>query len=93
MRGGGLEESLSCEKAPLLAADGSPEALAAAIDVALRRPPLTPAERVARHHALAARFSIDRTFERIFALYQRVIDQRRRGAAAATPIVNPAGAR
>lgn len=93
VRGGGLEESLSCEKAPLLAADGSPAALAAAIDGALRRPPLTPAERVARHQALAARFSIDRTFERIFALYQRLIDQRRRGTPATTPVVNPAGAR
>lgn len=89
VRGGGLEESLSCEKTPLLAESGTADALADAIAAALSRPPLTPAERVARHHSLAARFSIERTFEQIFALYQRLIDRNRRGTAAAEPL--PAG--
>ncbi len=79
VRGGGLEESMSCEEAPLFAAAGTPGALAAAIDGALRRPAPNPAERFARHHALAARFSIDRTFNRIFELYQVLIDRYRRG--------------
>ncbi len=94
VRGGGLEESLSCEKAPLLAAAGTPEALAAALDGALARPFVSPAERVARHHALADRFSIDRTFEKIFALYQRLIDRGRLGAVALAPtqVVDPARA-
>jgi alpha-1,6-mannosyltransferase len=81
VRGGGLEESLSCEKAPLLAAGNNPEALAEALDGALRRPPVSPSERVVRHHALADRFSVDRTFEKIFALYDRLIEQRRHGGA------------
>jgi alpha-1,6-mannosyltransferase len=98
VRGGGLEESLSCEKTPLLAEAGTPEALAAAIEKALRRPSLSAAERVARHHALAERFSIDRTFEQIFALYQRLIDQNRRthGAVlqpAPSGVGDPAGLR
>ena len=94
VRGGGLEESLSCEKAPLLAAAGTPEALAAALDGALARPFVSPSERVARHHALADRFSIDRTFEKIFALYQRLIDRGRLGAVALAPtqVVDPARA-
>ncbi len=95
VRGGGLEESLSCEPTPLLAAAGTPEALAAAIESALRRSPVSPAERLARHRALAGRFSIDRTFERIFALYGRLIDQNRRKAAASAPaqVVDPVRAR
>lgn len=96
VRGGGLEESLSCEPAALLAEDGTPEALAAALECALRRPPITPAERTARHRALADRFSIDRTFVSIFALYRQLIaENRRRGAmpasARSAPSVNPAG--
>ncbi len=95
VRGGGLEESLSCEKAPLLADAGTPEALAAALDGALRRPFVSPAERSARHHALADRFSIDRTFEKIFALYERLIEGNRRGAAQSLPkgVADPARAR
>ncbi len=89
VRGGGLEESLSCEEAPLLAAAGTPGALAAAIDGALRRPAPTPAERFARHHAIAARFSIDRTFNRIFELYQLLIDRYRRGHASHHPAPAP----
>lgn len=85
VRGGGLEESLSCEASPLLADNGTPEALAAVLDVALCRPPITPAERVARHHALAAKFSIDRTFEKIFALYGRLIDDNRRKRGTVLP--------
>lgn len=82
VRGGGLEESLSCEKTPMLATAGTPEALAAALDAALRCPAITRAARLARHHALAERFSIDRTFEKIFALYRQLIaENRRRGAA------------
>lgn len=85
VRGGGLEESLSCERSPLLAEGNTAAALAAAIDGALRRPPIMPDERKARHDALAERFSIDRTFERIFALYQRLIDESRRKRTAAPP--------
>ncbi len=97
VRGGGLEESLSCEQAPLLATAGTPEALAAALDGALCRPFVSSAERVARHHGLADRFSIDRTFEKIFALYQRLIDENRRRSAVPQPasarVSNPAVAR
>ena len=97
VRGGGLEESLSCEASPLLAAGGTPEALAEALDRALRRPEITLAERTARHRALADRFSIDRTFMSIFALYQQLIEENRRfrGAAAALrpPSVKPADTR
>ncbi len=85
VRGGGLEESLSCETAPLLADAATPEALAAAIGVALSRPALTFDERTARHRVMAERFSIDRTFERICALDQRLIDENRRKRAAAQP--------
>lgn len=90
VRGGGLEESLSTEPAPLLAAAGTPEALAAAIEAALRRPPVSPADRLARHRALAGRFSIDRTFEQIFALYQRLIDRACRDRGVVLPPA-PAG--
>ncbi|HLP01636.1 MAG TPA: glycosyltransferase [Opitutaceae bacterium] len=93
VRGGGLEESLSCEKSPLLAEDGTAGSLAAAIEAALARPVLTPATRAARHHALAERFSIERTFEQIFTLYQRLIDENRRSPNVAVPVVDPAGAR
>ncbi len=89
VRGGGLEESLSCEAAPLLAETGTAEGLAAALDGALRRPEITPAERAARHAALDARFSIDRTFEKIFALYARLIAENRRRSA----VLQPASAR
>ncbi len=100
VRGGGLEESLSCERTPLLAEAGTPEALAAALDAALRRPAIAPAERTARHHALADRFSIDRTFVSIFALYRQLIAENRRHGAAFQPAparpeaaVKPAGPR
>jgi alpha-1,6-mannosyltransferase len=83
VRGGGLEESLSCETTPLLADAGTPEALAAALSSALRRPQVTAAERKARHQALAERFSIDRTFRSIFALYRHLIDENRNGRSAA----------
>ena len=73
-------------------------ALAAASEKALRRPVLSPTERAARHHALADRFSIDRTFEQIFALYQRLIDENRRKRAAVpqpapSAVGDPSGAR
>ena len=98
VRGGGLEESLSCEIEPLLAEAATPEALAAAIDSALRRAPGSLASRVARHQSLATRFSIDRTFEQIFALYQRLIDENRRKRAAVpqpapSAVGDPSGAR
>ena len=98
VRGGGLEESLSCEIEPLLAEAATPEALAAAIDSALRRAPGSLAERVARHQSLATRFSIDRTFEQIFALYRRLIDENRRKRAAVpqpapSAVGDPSGAR
>ncbi len=92
VRGGGLEESLSCERLPLLAPDGTAGSLAGAIEAALAGPPLSPAARLARHRSLASRFSIDRTFEQIFALYERLIDQNRRGAAALAPVGSPARA-
>ena len=85
VRGGGLEESLSCEITPLLADAGTPEALAAALGSALRRAQITSTERIARHNALADRFSIDRTFRSIFALYRHLIDENRHRGAKLQP--------
>jgi alpha-1,6-mannosyltransferase len=96
VRGGGLEESLSCESPPSLAAEGTPVALANAIELRLRRHTESPAQRIARHHAICERFSIDRTFSRIFELYERLIggNRHKQRIASATPQqVGPAGVR
>lgn len=91
VRGGGLEESLSTEPAPLFADDNSPAALARAIATALGRPAATPAERAARHRAIAEHFSVDRTFDRLFELYRQLID-RSRARAQSDGNPPPAGA-
>lgn len=85
VRGGGLEESLSIEPFPWLAETGTAEAIAAAIERARRQPAPNFGDRRRRHEALAARFSIDRTFERIFALYRHLIGGGRAEDFAAAP--------
>jgi alpha-1,6-mannosyltransferase len=85
VRGGGLEESLSIEQTPLLADDNTSESLARAIAAASNRRDIMPAERAARHRALAERFSIDRTFERIFALYSELIAEAKTRRAVLPP--------
>jgi len=92
VRGGGLEEGLSAERVPLLADDNSPEALARAIAAAVRCPEIMPAERAARHRALAGRFSIDRTFEQIFALYAELIAKSNPRSAGLQPAPTVLGA-
>jgi alpha-1,6-mannosyltransferase len=76
VRGGGLEEVLAADPSPLFADDATSAALARALESARRRPELMPAERAARHRALIERFSIDRTFARIFALYREQLGSR-----------------
>ncbi|MBN1556785.1 MAG: glycosyltransferase [Lentisphaerae bacterium] len=84
VRGGGLEESLRCEPRPLLADAPTPEALARAVQHALRRP-----EDASARHARAARvrgtFCIQNTCRRSLALYRSLYAERRRAAAAPAP--------
>jgi len=72
VREGGLEEAVAGEDPPILASDGSPEAIAAAIRQFLRRGD-SPEKRAARRERIVRHLSIAATFERLFALYEHLI--------------------
>jgi alpha-1,6-mannosyltransferase len=68
VRGGGLDSTLAPEEARGFAEDPGPDALAAACRRVLAAAD-TPAARARRRERVVREFSIDRTFERLFALY------------------------
>lgn len=72
VREGGVEDAVAGEQPSLLARDGSPTALAAAIHRFLRRGD-SAERRAARRARVEQHFSIDGTFDRMLALYAHLI--------------------
>jgi len=72
VREGGVEDAVEGEQPPLVARDGSPRGLAAAIDRFLRAGD-TPQRRAARRRRIERHFAVERTFDRMLALYEHLI--------------------
>jgi alpha-1,6-mannosyltransferase len=75
VREGGVEDAVAGENPPLVARDGSAQGLAAAIDRVVRTGE-TADNRLARRRRIERQFSIEATFERMFALYSHLIARR-----------------
>lgn len=72
---GGVEDTVAGETPPIVARDGSAAGLAAAVQRFLRLDD-TPERRTARRQRIEQHFTIDRTFERLLALYGHLIARR-----------------
>jgi glycosyltransferase involved in cell wall biosynthesis len=72
VREGGVEDAVEGEHPPLVARDGSPRGLAAAIEHFLRTGD-TPERRSARRQRIVRHFAVERTFERMLSLYEHLI--------------------
>jgi alpha-1,6-mannosyltransferase len=75
VREGGVEDALAGENPPWLARDGTAAGLAAGIERFLRTGD-TPEKRRARRARIVRHFSIESTFERMFALYSHLAARR-----------------
>ena len=84
VREGGVEDATEGEEPRLLAPDGTPVALAAAIAHFLRRGD-SPEARMARRRRIVQHFSAERTFDRMIALYEHLIARRPVDAFPAVP--------
>lgn len=86
VREGGVEDAVEGEQPPIVARDASALALAQAISQFLRRGD-TPARRLERRQRIERHFAIERTFDRLLALYAHLIARRPVGEFPAQPPV------
>ncbi|MBE2214826.1 MAG: glycosyltransferase [Opitutaceae bacterium] len=84
VREGGVEDAVEGEHPPLIARDGSPRGLGAAIEHFLRAGD-TPERRAARRRRIERHFAVERTFDRMLSLYEHLIARRPAAEFPAVP--------
>lgn len=85
VREGGVEDAVEGEQPPLIARDGSPRGLGAAIEHFLRMGD-SPERRAARRRRIERHFAVERTFDRMLSLYAHLIARRPAAEFPAVPL-------